>query len=175
MSCSKSLTNTTKRKIPLAKIGRTRGLKGQVRLEIYNPNSELFEPGAQFHIDGGTGFESLILTEFDGRWSRFQEIQNETDARKIVNAEIFLYREELPSPGENQYYEADLIGCDVRHAETEKKIGILKTVMHTVSNDIWVIETPDGELLMPLIKDVLIRVDLKNRILFVQPPEIAHP
>ena len=62
--------------------------------------------------------------------------------------------------GEDEYFIADLIGVNVVSEDGALK-GILKDVMQTGANDVYVIELSDGrELLLPAIKECVLAVDL---------------
>ena len=47
--------------------------------------------------------------------------------------------------------------------EQEEQIGILKDVMETGANDVYIIDMTDGrELLLPAIKQCILNVDVEN-------------
>ena len=50
------------------------------------------------------------------------------------------------------------------YLEDSSFFGILKDVMETGANDVYVIETEDGkEVLVPAIHDCILKVDVENR------------
>lgn len=65
-------------------------------------------------------------------------------------------------PGE--YYVFDLIGLAV-YDETGRYLGVLRDVLETRANDVYVVERADGggELLLPVVKDVVQRIDLEQK------------
>lgn len=64
---------------------------------------------------------------------------------------------------EGEYFIADMIGMKVITDEGEN-FGILKDVMETGANDVYVIEHPsEGEVLVPAIKECIFDVDIENR------------
>ena len=63
---------------------------------------------------------------------------------------------------ENEYYIADLIDMEV-YLEDGSLFGILKDVMETGANDVYVIKTETkGEVLIPAIKDCIKAVDVEK-------------
>ena len=61
----------------------------------------------------------------------------------------------------DEYFIADLIGLTVRD-EDGTDIGILKDVMETGANDVYIISMTDGrELLLPAIKQCVLEVDVE--------------
>lgn len=158
--------------IPLAKIGRPRGLKGQLRIDIYNPDSDLFEIGKVFHLSPAKNFSTLTLKECDGQWCTFEEIKNPEDARDVVGSELCLPREELPTPKKGSYYHVDLIGCLIIDQSTKKTIGALNDILYTVSNDVWVVvNDKEEEILIPILKGVIEKIDLERNKIFLNIPE----
>jgi len=163
-----------KNRIPLAKLGRTRGLRGQMRLDIYNPESDLFVPGKTFHVSPTKTFSKLTIAECDGQWCTFIEIQNPEDARSVTGSELCLDREELPAPKKGSYYHVDLIGCLIIDQETKQTIGALNDILYTASNDVWVVVNEKGEeKLIPILNNVIGKVDLENNKIYLNIPEVV--
>ena len=46
--------------------------------------------------------------------------------------------------------------------------GVLKDVEAVVANDIWYIDTPNGEVIIPAIKDVVIRCDVADNKVYIR-------
>ena len=62
----------------------------------------------------------------------------------------------------DEYFIADLIGISVI-AQKEQLKGILKDVIETGANDVYVIALSDGrELLLPAIKECVLSVDIEK-------------
>lgn len=161
-------------KIPLAKIGRPRGLKGNLRIDIYNPDSELFVPGKSFYLSPDTGLKKLTLATCDGQWCTFEEIQNVDDARAVVGKELCLPRDEMPKTEKGTYYHVDLIGCMIFDQKTKQAIGALNDILYTASNDVWVVVSDKGEeQLIPLLDGVIEKIDLENNQIFLNIPEVV--
>ncbi len=72
---------------------------------------------------------------------------------------------ELP---ENEFYIHSLIGCDVI-LEDGSKLGPLTSILRGIANDVYVVGSGKSEILLPVIKDVVKRVDLESRIIVVTP------
>jgi 16S rRNA processing protein RimM len=70
---------------------------------------------------------------------------------------------------------ADLVGCEVFSASNER-LGVLKDVLPTGNNDVWVIASDnDRELLLPALKSVVMSVDTAaRRIDVVLPPGLKE-
>ena len=71
----------------------------------------------------------------------------------------------VPLP-ENHYYIYQLIGLDVYTDEGEL-LGKLADVLPTGGNDVWVVRTEKGEVLLPAIRQVVRKVDLEAKRIVV--------
>jgi 16S rRNA processing protein RimM len=64
------------------------------------------------------------------------------------------------------YYHHQLIGLAV-YTEEGEHLGELTEVLETGANDVYVVQSPQGELLLPVIADVIRTVDLEAHRLTV--------
>ena len=63
---------------------------------------------------------------------------------------------------EDEYYIADLMGLDV-YLESGEKFGVLKDVMETGANDVYIVETEEGkEVLIPAIHECVLDIDVEE-------------
>ena len=68
-----------------------------------------------------------------------------------------------------------MIGCKVLDSQ-DREIGQVTDVMQPGGNDVYVIKTPKGEMLLPALKHVIPTVDVKNNRIIVDEkrlPEVA--
>jgi len=69
---------------------------------------------------------------------------------------------------EDTYFIQDLIGLEVRDADTDKVYGKITDVMQTGANDVYVV-TGDREYLVPAIADVVVSTDIDGGIMTIRP------
>lgn len=62
----------------------------------------------------------------------------------------------------DEYFIGDMLGMEVVSDEGEA-LGILKSVMETGANDVYVVEGSEKELLLPAIKQCILDVDIRQR------------
>lgn len=87
-------------------------------------------------------------------------------AKELLGRDIAVSRSELPVPDDGHYYWSDLQGLTVRHRDGTE-LGKVGYVLETGANDVLVIEG-DKERLIPFIADeVILDVDLANRVISV--------
>lgn len=91
---------------------------------------------------------------------KFESINDRVQAESLRNKGLFIERNRLKLP-EGRFLISDLIDMEV--FENDVKLGLLKDVIKTGANDVYVIKENDGkELLLPAIKKCIINIDTKN-------------
>ena len=105
-------------------------------------------------------FKNLVILKFKG-------IDNINDIEMYKQRELWVPREEAQELEEDEYYIGDLIGMEVL-LEDGSKFGELKDVMETGANDVYIVETKEGEeVLLPAIKDCILDVDVEDHTMTV--------
>ena len=101
-------------------------------------------------------FKNLVILKFNG-------IDNINDIEMYKGRDLWVPREEAQELDEDEYYIGDLIGMEVV-LEDNTHFGTLKDVMETGANDVYVVETSDGEeILLPAIRDCILDVNVEEK------------
>ena len=158
-------------------ITRPHGVHGEVKVYPTTDYPERFEevtdviiktPRGELktRVEGVKYFKNLAIV-------KFQCFQNPEAIQGLTGSDIMISRDQAQPLEEGEYYIADLIGCRVISADTSQcapgqELGIVKDVLQTGANDVYVVETKSGEeLLLPVIPDCILRVDIENSIITV--------
>jgi 16S rRNA processing protein RimM len=92
-------------------------------------------------------------------------------AKALVGAGVSVRRGELPPPGEDEYFVADLVGCSVV-GEDGGPIGRVESVVSGPAHDWLSIRRAGGEeALLPVVSAFVREVDVAGRRIVVTPPE----
>ena len=68
-------------------------------------------------------------------------------------------RESLPPTRENEFYQADLIGLEVRNMDDER-LGIVAGLFSNGTHEVMRVAADEGERLVPFIDQVVREVDI---------------
>jgi 16S rRNA processing protein RimM len=182
----------------IARILRPRGNKGEVLAELFTDFPARIASLPQIYLRSGTG--EPRLTALKNFWVdrnhpqhgifHFADSASIDAAEKFRGLEVvipFAERVELPA---GKYFVSDLIGCSVFEApEGEKKftspacemetaprlLGSVKDVFFPgeglPGTPLLQVETPAGELLVPLAEDICRSIDVAARRIDVTLPE----
>jgi len=164
------------RLIPVGKITRTHGLRGAVKVFPYGETLDELEPGGKLYLISASNVKPPELTLMHSRPQgkfrivQFAELTEVDAAHRVVEQEVFLPEERLPATSEGEYYHYQLVGLRVE-TTGGKQIGILRGVIETGSNDVYVVGHLGGEILVPAIAEVILEVDLQKGRMIIEPPE----
>ena len=152
-------------------ITSTHGVRGEVKVYPTTDDPSRFKRLKEVILD--TGKEERILTIESVKFFKqfvilkFKEFDNINDVEKYRQKSLYVDRKNAVRLKKDEYFIADLIGSKVLDEE-DKPVGVLKHVMETGANDVYVIEMADGkELLLPAIKQCILNVDVEAGIIKV--------
>lgn len=146
-------------------ITATHGLNGEVKVFPTTNDPRRFKRLKEVLLD--TGKERLSLEVQNVKFFKqfvilkFQGLDSINDVERYRKCSLLVTRENAVRLGKDEYFVADLEGLQVRD-EDGKPIGVLRSVMETGANDVYVIDLSDGrELLLPAIKQCVLEVDVE--------------
>jgi 16S rRNA processing protein RimM len=98
---------------------------------------------------------------------KLRDVSTRTDAEKLRGQTLYVPDDEAVVLDEGTYFWHQIIGLDVRTIDGEA-LGRIVEILPTGSNDVYVVRSGAGELLIPAIKDVVRNVDLDQRVMTVE-------
>ena len=158
-------------KIYVAKLGKTVGLNGTMKVYIDSDFPEQFKTNATFTTQKN---KSLIIEKFNPHNStvKFVDINSVEDAKKLTNSHLFTSMEatkENCNLEEDQYFWFDLMDCIL--IENGETLGKIVDIQRLPLDDYFVIDTAkelqekdlSKQFLLPYTKDYIQNVDIKNK------------
>lgn len=152
-------------------IASTHGLKGEVKVFPTTDDANRFKQLKEVILE--TGKEQIILkiegVKFFKQFAilKFEKFNHINDIEKYKSCGLFVTRENAVALKKDEYFIADLIGIDVVDEE-ENSIGVLKSVMETGANDVYIVESKDKkEILLPAIKECICDINMEKKIMTV--------
>jgi len=150
---------------------KPQGLKGEVKVESVSPYLERFNRLDRVFIQLKEKKQaySIEKVRISDRFVfiKFAEINSRNDAEFLRNAEVLVEEKDLIQPAQDEYFVHDLIGCQVI-SENDEVIGVLSDVIQMSSNDVYLVRDSEGiEILIPAIKEVVKRVNVKQKQIII--------
>lgn len=158
--------------LEIGQIVSTHGIKGEIRLNPWCDGAEFVKKFKTLYYDpDGKNAVKIISARPHGNVAvlKLENIDTVEQAAALRNKLLYFKRSEAHLP-DGKWFISELIGCDVLDADDFSVCyGKLTDVASTGANDIWYIDTPKGEVIIPAIKDVVIRCDVENEKVYIRP------
>ena len=143
------------------------GTKGELKVQVITDFPDRFTLGKVVYI-GGEPLEiensrphrQHLLIKLAGT-------EGINDAEKLRGQDITIPRSDIRALPPEQYYVFQLIGLDVL-TTGGKSLGQIVDVLPTAGNDVYIVKSERGEILIPAIEDVIMSIDLENRQVIIE-------
>ena len=158
--------------IETGKIVGTHGVRGALRVQPWCDSAEFLSQFKKLFFKDATGFNSVkiksskphgnvVIMEIDG--------VNDMDSAEVLRGKVlYLQRKDLKLE-DDQYLICDIIDCEVYDADSNENLGTISDVSKTGANDVWHIMRNGKEYLIPVIDDVVIKVDVDTNKVVIRP------
>ncbi|MGW7099159.1 ribosome maturation factor RimM [Streptomyces sp. NPDC054838] len=159
----------------VARIGRAHGIKGEVTVEVRTDEPELrLAPGAVLQTEPAATGPLTIETGrvHSGRLLlRFEGVKDRTGAEALRNTLLIADVDPAELPEEpDEYYDHQLMDLDVV-LEDGTEIGRITEISHLPSQDLFIVERPDGtEVMIPFVEEIVAEIDLEEQRCVITPP-----
>ena len=161
-----------KNNIPIAKIGKSYGVKGWVKIHLLTDFPEQFKAGATFQADKTT----LTIEHINRKNNtiKFVGFNTPEEAKKLTNRQLYSNEEQSKEDiklKKDEWFWFDIIGCEVY--EDDKLLGVVEDINRI--NDIdYIVVSINEELgykqkrFLFDFKRHIIDVDIENKKLYVK-------
>ncbi len=158
--------------LEIGQIVSTHGIRGEVRLNPWCDGPEFVKKFKTLYRDdkGNNPFKVLSCRPHGNvAVVKLEGVDTVEDARALKNTVLYMKRSDVNLPA-GKWFVSELIGCTVLDADDNSVVyGKIKDIDSGMANDIWYIETPEKEVLIPAIKDVVIRCDVAEDKVYIRP------
>lgn len=161
--------------LDVGKIVNSHGVRGELKVMpltddpkrfkklkwVYVDRNDFLE---KFNIENVKFFKNFVII-------KFIEINDMNGAEALKGLFLKVDRENAVKLPRDTYFIADLIGCEVFEIDGNR-LGILKEVIKTGSNDVYVVERENKkDILIPALKSVVTGISVEDRRITVVLPE----
>jgi len=162
------------RLILMGVFGAPQGVRGAIRVKSLTRDPKAI--GAYGPLTDGKRarvivFESLRPLKADMLVARVEGVSTREAAAALTGVEIFARRDQLPPPGDDEFYHDDLMGLNAVD-KAGVPLGRVVSVMNYGGGDILEIAPSGGgeTLLLPFTKRVAPKIDFDAGRIIVEPP-----
>ncbi len=163
-------------RILVGRFGAAQGVRGEIRVKSFT--ADPLALASYKGLTDATGARSFVIeaaraVKDDMIVVRLAGLRDRNGAEALTNTDIFIAREALPPPDDDEFYIADLVGLRVELADGAL-LGIVRNVLNFGAGDILEVEAAGGvgdTRLLPFTAAVVPVVDVRGGRLVVSPPD----
>lgn len=144
---------------------RPHGNTGELRVAPFNPDLPNLQPEGEVYLQGQRRRiervrwdRGRVLLKLEGLERRSQVEDARGELLEVAEDELLLQAD--------AYLVSDIVGLEVMTAEG-RSLGQVSEVLSTGANDVYVVQGPSGETLIPAITSVVEAVDVAAGVLFI--------
>ncbi len=158
--------------VALGRISRPHGVRGEVQVYPYSGPESIagIREIHLRHITGRSSTHRVLRSRIKGPKAVILSLDGITDrdkAEEMRGAEILVPRRSL-TRSEGEYFWYELEGLEVV-TQDGKSLGVIREIIETGANDVLVVQGPRGEVLLPVIEEVIRQVDIERGTCTVEP------
>lgn len=155
----------------IGKVVKTHGIKGEVKVYPTTKDINRYDDLKWLYLDKMQQF-----TRYDVENVRYHRnmvilklkgVDIREEAEKLVGGLLKVDRDHAIDLEEDEYFIGDIIGLKVYHVNGVY-MGKVTDIISTGSNDVYVVNGPGGEVLVPAIKQYVKQIDIKEGMMVVE-------
>lgn len=158
----------------MGRIGAAHGIKGEVRITSFTENPlaiadydplDTDRPGLEITITKARLAKTVVIASLKG-------VADRNAAETLNGVSLYVARERLAAPEDDEFYHADLIGLAVR-LEDGSELGTVTTIANFGADDLLEMRlTATGKsVFLPFTRTVVPEIDIDEGYLVAIPPE----
>ncbi|MFK5973679.1 MAG: ribosome maturation factor RimM [Flavobacteriaceae bacterium] len=159
----------------LGKIVSKYSYKGEVLVKLDTDEPEIYDNMESVFVSLGNNLVPFFIKRCRLHKSSllridFEEVNDESDADRIMGSELYLPMTFLPKLEGNTFYFHEIIGFTL-HDSIHGNIGTVQSVNDTTSQALFEVQKGDKQLLIPITDEIITKVDRENKTIYVTTPE----
>jgi 16S rRNA processing protein RimM len=156
--------------LEIGRIIRPHGVRGEMVAEAGSDLLPGLASGTEIYV--GPEHNKMVLDSIrphrDRVLLKIRSIADRNQAEALRNQALYLSADQVDPLPDGEYYYWQIVGLEV-FEESGHRLGVVKNIIETGANDVYVIESPEGkEILLPAIEQVILQVDLDEERMTVR-------
>jgi 16S rRNA processing protein RimM len=151
--------------VPLAEVARPHGVRGELRLKLFNKDSDVLLHQDEVLVRLKDGEEHEVSVDRARRADqailmKLHSVDDRDRADELRGALVCVRRADFPAPDDGEFYACDVLGARVLHAGAQ--IGTVRDLKSYPTVDVLIVRADDGgkDYEIPLVDAVVEAMDL---------------
>ncbi len=154
------------RYLAVGEVLKPQGVRGEVKVQPLTNDPERFFDLKEVYVRRGEAYEPRAIScrrVHEGfAYLLFQGVEDRDAAEALRGELLYVDRANAVELGPDENFICDLVGCEA-FDRAGARVGKLKDVLQPGANDVYVFDTPRGEMLLPALKAVVLSVDVAQK------------
>lgn len=155
----------------MAVLGRPRGIRGEITAFSQSSHPERFAKldvvrlhgsGAEYRVERVWDHDGTLIFKFVG-------IDSRNDVEALRGAEVRVPSEERVKLSEHEYFQSDLVGCEVRDRVSGRRIG--KVTGWEEYGGPSLLQVDGGRVLIPFVRAICVDIRPVDGVVLCDLPE----
>lgn len=159
--------------VPLGEIVATHGLDGRLKLNLFNPDSDTLAAGVEVclekdarqtmhQIESSRPYKQQLLIKLRG-------VADIDSAARLIGSTLLVDDSLLGELQPGEYYLYQVVGFAVFDSNGSA-IGTVTGTFSTAGGELYVVQGPEKEHLIPAVREIIEKVDFTAKRLIINPP-----
>jgi 16S rRNA processing protein RimM len=159
----------------LGKIVRKHSFRGEVVAKLDTDEPELYKKLESIFVALGNDLvpffiEESLLQKGNQLRLKFEDVSSDADADAIMGSELYLPLDFLPKLTGNKFYFHEVINFNIEDINYGP-IGVITGINDSSSQPLFEIDANGIKVLIPMIDDLIKKVDRENSKIIVEAPD----
>lgn len=159
--------------VPLAEIARPHGVRGEVRLKLFNKSSDVLLAQDEVLVRLPDGEEHEVSVDRarradDAILMKLYSVDDRDRADELRGGVICVRRRDFPPADQGEFYAIDVVGAEARL--DERRLGVVKEIITYPTTETILVSPDDGEgdWEIPLTDTYVGKVDVEARVVTIR-------
>lgn len=155
--------------VPLAEVARPHGVRGELRLRLFNATSDILLEQDEVLVRMKDGVEHEVSVERarradDAILMKLYSVDDRDRAEELRGAHVCVRRRDFPEADADEFYAIDVVGAEVRLGG--ERIGVIAELVTYPSIEVFLVHADDGQgdWEVPLTEMFIGRVDVAAKV-----------
>jgi len=166
------MAGSSRRFLVVGKVSRPHGIAGEVKVQLAPEYVGILDGIERVYLNDAEHPHRILSRRphQGGILLKLERIATRNAAEAVRGARLIVHTQDLPALPPGEYYAYQLLGLRVVR-ESGEELGRISEVLRTGSNDVYVVQTGAGELLLPALEGVIREIDPDAGTMKVTVPE----
>lgn len=161
----------------IGEITKPQGVRGELKVRPVTRDPYRFEGMTEAYMKRGDEYRRVSMrvnrVTGDAAFISLEGIESREQAEKLRGTLLYVDRAHAIALSEDETFLCDLMG--LKGVDDEgREIGVITDILQPGGNDVYVFSGPRGEVLVPALKSVVLKVDLDAGIMVLDAARMAE-